>query len=136
MLRAKAETENVRKRSQRDVEAAHRYGLEKLVQNLLPVKDTIDMGLEASTEATDITAIKEGMALTTKIFEEFLGKLSVEVVNPGGQKFNPDFHEAMATESNAQFEDGMVVRVMQKGYLLNDRLIRPALVVVSKNKES
>ena len=136
LLRAKADTENVRKRGQRDVEAAHKYGLEKLIQSVLPVKDTIDMGLEAATEATDVGAIREGMALTGKIFEEFLEKLSVEAVNPIGQKFDPEFHQAMATEISIQYDEGMVIRVMQKGYLLNDRLIRPALVVVSKNEES
>ena len=132
LLRARAETDNVRKRGQRDVEAAHKFGLEKLVQSVLPVKDTMDMGLDAAREATDLEAIREGMDLTSKIFDEFLEKLSVQAVNPSGQKFNPDFHQAMTTESSTEHEDGTVIRVMQKGYLLNDRLIRPALVVVSK----
>ena len=135
LLRAKADTDNVRKRGQRDVEAAHRYGLEKLIQSVLPVKDTIDMGLEAASEATDIGAIREGMGLTGKIFEEFLEKLSVVAVNPIGEKFYPEFHQAMTTEISVQDDEGMVIRVMQKGYLLNDRLIRPALVVVSKKEE-
>ncbi len=132
VLRERAETENVRKRARRDVEAAHKYGLERLVQELLPVKDSMDMGLQAALGATEIEALTEGMALTAKMFDDFFGKLNVVAVEPVGERFDPEFHQAMTTEESREVEPGTVLSVMQKGYLLNDRLVRPALVIVAR----
>jgi molecular chaperone GrpE len=132
VLRARADVENIRKRAEKDVTAAHKYGLERLMQELLPVKDSMDMGLEATASSESIQPLREGMELTVKIFSDFFEKLNVRVIEPVGEKFDPEFHQAMMTEVSASIEEGHVIRVMQKGYLLNDRLVRPALVVVCK----
>ena len=132
LLRGRAEVDNIRKRAERDVEAAHKYGQERLAQDLLPVKDSIDMGLEAATNATDIEGLKEGMALTAMMFSDFFAKLQIRSIDPGGERFDPEFHQAMMTEEASDVEAGTVLRVMQQGYVLNDRLLRPALVVVAK----
>ena len=134
VLRARADVENVRKRAEKDIAAAHKYGLERLLQELLPVKDSIDMGLEATAASESIQPLREGMELTVKMFSEFFEKLNVQMVDPVNEKFDPEFHQAMMTEVSASTEEGYVLRVMQKGYLLNDRLVRPALVVVSKTE--
>ncbi|MGR8921165.1 MAG: nucleotide exchange factor GrpE [Gammaproteobacteria bacterium] len=131
VLRSRAEADNVRKRAERDVQAAHKYGLERLAQELLPVKDSLDLGLDAAATATDVEALREGMALTAKMFGDFFTKLDITVVDPAGARFDPEFHQAMTTEQSVEAEPGTVLRVMQKGYLLNDRLLRPALVVVA-----
>lgn len=134
-LRARAEAENTRKRAERDVEAAHKYGLEKLVGELLPVKDSMDMGLGAAETATDVATLREGMELTTKMLDDLFAKTGVRCVDPLGEPFDPDFHQAMTMEASAEVTPGTVLRVMQKGYLLNERLVRPALVVVAKAAE-
>ena len=135
ILRARADTENFRKRAARDVEAAHKYGLERLIGELLPVKDSVDMGLSAAHSATDVESLTEGMELTVKMFNDFLDKLGVTEIDPHGAPFDPDFHQAMTVEESAEAEPGTVLRVMQKGFLLNDRLVRPALVIVAKGVE-
>ena len=132
ILRVRAEMDNARKRAERDVEAAHKYGQERLVNELLPVKDSIDFGLDAAHAATDLDAIRQGMALTAKMFGDFLDKLSIKVVDPTGERFDPDRHQAMTMEETADAAPGTVLRVMQRGYVLNERLLRPALVVVAK----
>lgn len=132
MLRARAELENIRKRAQKDVEAAHKYGLERLVEALLPLKDSIDMGCDAAQSAQDVGSIREGLALTAKMAEQAFEKIGVKAVDPKGEKFNPDFHQAMLMEDSVDVEPGTVLRVMQKGYVLNERLVRPALVVIAK----
>ena len=132
ILRVRAEMDNARKRAERDVEAAHKYGQERLVNELLPVKDSIDLGLDAAHTATDLDAIRQGMALTAKMFSDFLDKLAIKVVDPSGERFDPDRHQAMTMEETADVAPGTVLRVMQRGYVLNERLLRPALVVVAK----
>ncbi len=132
LLRLRAEMDNVRKRAERDVEAAHKYGQERLLQELLPVKDSMDLGLDAAGSTSDIDSLREGMALTAKMFGDFFDKLSVKVLDPAGERFDPEFHQAMSTEESVEAEPGTVLRVMQKGYALNDRLVRPALVVVAR----
>ena len=131
-LRALAELENVRKRAEKDVESAHKFGVEKFVNELLPVKDSMDLGFDAANSADDIEALKEGMALTLKMFESALEKRGVVALDPVGENFDPEFHQAMTMEESVEVEAGKILRVMQKGYLLNDRLIRPAMVVVAK----
>ena len=132
VLRAQAEADNTRKRAERDVIAAHKYGLEKLTSELLPVKDSMDLGLSAATAAAEVESLTEGMELTVKMLDEFFAKTGIRAVDPLGERFDPDFHQAMTMEVSAESMPGTVVRVMQKGYVLHDRLIRPALVVVAK----
>ncbi len=131
-LRARAEVENIRKRAERDVTAAHKFGLERFVGDLLPIKDSMDLGYSALDSTTDIDAIREGMTLTAKIFDTALEKAGVVALDPVGEAFNPEFHQAMTMQPSSDAVPGTVLAVMQKGYLLNERLIRPAMVVVAK----
>ena len=132
LLLARAEMENSRRRSERDVESAHKYALEKFVRELLPVKDSLELGLAAATgEGAELDKLREGMELTLKMLGAALEKFGVKEVNPKGEKFNPERHQAMAMQESAASEPNTVLTVYQKGYLLNERLIRPAMVVVS-----
>lgn len=131
-LRARAEIDNARKRAQRDVEAAHKFGIEKLVDALIPVKDSLDLGLEAARTATDIKSLQEGMALTQQMFQGAFDKLGVTAVDPVGERFDPALHQAMMMEADAAAAPGTVLRVLQRGYRLHERLIRPAMVIVAK----
>ena len=132
LLRARAELDNVRKRAARDVESAHKYALERFVSELLPVKDSLELGLAAAEQAVDIASLREGVELTLKMFAAALDKCCVQAVEPVGEKFNPELHQAMTMEESREAEPGTVLTVVQKGYLLNDRLVRPALVIVAK----
>lgn len=132
MLRARAELDNVRKRAQRDVEAAHKYGVEKLVEALLPVKDSLDLGLDAAQATTDLQSLRDGMAMTLQLFDAALTRIGVETVGQAGVRFDPEQHQAMMMEPGEGTEAGTVLRVLQKGYRLSDRLVRPAMVVVAK----
>lgn len=132
VLRARAEVENIRKRAERDVTAAHKFGLERFVGDLLPIKDSMDLGYSALDTTTDIDAIREGMTLTAKMFDTALEKAGVVALEPIGEAFDPEFHQAMTMQPSSDAAPGTVLAVMQKGYLLNDRLIRPAMVVVAK----
>lgn len=134
-LRARAEVDNARKRAQRDVEAAHKFGIEKLVEALIPVKDSLDLGLEAAKTATDIKSLQEGMALTQQMFQAALDKLGVTAVDPEGARFDPALHQAMMMEAHPTAAPGTVLRVLQRGYCLHERLIRPAMVIVAKTPD-
>lgn len=131
LLSARAELENSRRRSEREVENAHKYALEKFVRELLPVKDSLELGLAATGEGAEFEKLREGMELTLKMLGAALEKFGVSEVNPKGAKFDPERHQAMAMQETADAEPNTVLTVYQKGYLLNDRLIRPAMVVVS-----
>jgi len=132
-LRTQAEMDNLRKRAERDVQNAHKFGVEKLVGELLPVMDSMEMGMSAVDSSDDATAkLVEGMELTLKMFVDALQKVGVTQVDPMGEVFNPEFHQAMSMVENPDAEPNTVIAVMQKGYLLNDRLVRPAMVVVAK----
>ena len=135
MLRARAELENVRKRAQRDVEAAHKYGVEKLIEALLPVKDSLDLGIDAARSAAEVASLRDGMEMTVQMFDSALSRLGVQVVAETGVRFDPEQHQAMMMEPSTTAEVGSVLRVLQKGYRLNDRLVRPAMVVVAKAPE-
>jgi molecular chaperone GrpE len=130
-LRAKAETENVRRRGQDDVAKAHRYGIEGFAGALLAVKDSLDAAL--TVENTSIESFKEGVELTARQLEAVFEKFAVTPIVPQGEKFDPHRHQAISQVESDQ-EPGTVVSVLQKGYLLNDRVLRPALVIVSKEK--
>ena len=133
LLRTRAEMENLRRRTQRDLENAHKYALEKFISELLPVKDSLEMGLDAAKQDNAaIDKLCEGTELTLNMLANALNKFNVVEINPKGEKFNPEHHQAMAMQPSAELEPNTVMVVMQKGYLLNDRLMRPAMVMVSK----
>jgi molecular chaperone GrpE len=132
-LRAAAELHNVRRRAEQDVEKAHKFALEKFAADLLMVVDSLERGLELSDPADEaIRPMREGMELTLKAFHDTLKRYQVEALDPHGEPFNPEQHQAMAMQASAGVEPGSVLKVFQKGYLLNGRLLRPAMVVVSK----
>lgn len=131
-LRAVAEMENLRRRNQRDLENAHKYALEKFAQELLPVIDSLEMGVAAAQdENTDVGKLREGTEMTLKMFETAIDKFGIKGVHPHGEVFNPEHHQAMTMVDSPEHAPNTVIDVMQKGYLLNDRLVRPAMVVVA-----
>ena len=132
-LRAKADAENVTRRAEKDVANARKFALERFVNELVPVIDSMELGLAAAmAEDSDITKIREGSELTLKMFLNAVEKFGVEPVDPQGEKFNPEFHQAMTMQETTECEPNMVLAVIQKGYTLQGRLVRPAMVVVSK----
>lgn len=132
MLRLQAEMENTRRRAERDVQAAHKFALEKFVNELLPVKDSLEMGEAAAVvENADVEKVREGIELTLKMMTDVMGKFGVAEVNPVGEPFNPDLHQAMSMQDAPNAKPNTVVTVYQKGYQLNERLVRPAMVVVA-----
>lgn len=132
-LRAVAETENIRKRAQRDVAAARKFALEKFASELLGVRDSLELGLAASEgEQTDAAQLAEGMKLTGRMLANAMEKFGIEVVNPQGEEFNPELHEAVSMQETDAQAANSVVSVMQKGYTLNGRVLRAAMVIVAK----
>jgi len=132
-LRAVADLQNVRRRADQDVEKAHKFALEKFANDLLPILDSLERGLELSDASDEaLRPMREGMELTLKMFSDTLKRYHLEAVDPHGQPFNAEHHQAMAMEESAEVEPNSVLKVFQKGYLLNGRLLRPAMVVVSK----
>ncbi len=132
-VRAQAELDNVRKRTARDVQNAHKFALEKFINELLPVLDSMELGITASADVQDTDSLREGMELTMKMFCSSLEKSGVIPVNPEkGDKFNPEQHEAVTMQEVEDADSGTVVMTLQKGYELNGRLVRPAMVIVAK----
>ena len=132
-LRLQAELENLRKRSERDLVQAHKFALEKFAAELLPVRDSLEMGIAAAAEeSASIEHLREGSELTLKMLTSALEKFNIKEINPLKEQFNPEYHEAMSMQERADVPPNTVVTVVQKGYLLNDRLIRPAMVIVSR----
>lgn len=129
-LRAVAEADNIRKRAARDVENARKYALENFGRDLLAVRDSLEMGLQAADNA-DVEALLEGKAATLKLLTTTLERFGIEEVDPLGEPFDPEFHEAMTMQPSTDAEPGSVLTVIQKGYSLNGRLLRPAMVVVA-----
>lgn len=125
-LRAASDLENYRKRAERDIEKAHKFAIEKFVKSLLPVIDSLEQAANI-----DDNEASEGLQLTLKLFLDTLSKNQVKEINPDGEAFDPSLHEAMSMIPQEGIEPGMIVSVFQKGYLLGDRVIRPARVVVS-----
>lgn len=133
LVRQKAEYENLQKRTERDIEKARKFALEKFANELLPIRDNLELGIEAASKAdTQVETVIEGMNLTDKAFVDVLNKFGIEEINPQDQKFDPEWHEAMAMQPIPDVEDNTVVIVHRKGYHLNERLLRPAQVVVAK----
>ncbi|RLA35797.1 MAG: nucleotide exchange factor GrpE [Gammaproteobacteria bacterium] len=132
LLRTRADMDNLRKRTARDLENAHKFSLERFAMELLPVRDSLELGLDAANaDGADVTKLREGSELTLKMLTTALEKSGIVEVVPEGEKFNPDLHQAMATQPSSEVDPGQVMTVYQKGYTLNDRLLRPALVIVS-----
>ncbi|PIJ52348.1 nucleotide exchange factor GrpE [Erwinia sp. OLTSP20] len=135
-LRAQAEIENIRRRTEQDVEKAHKFALEKFSNELLPVIDSLERALElADKENPELAAMIEGVELTLKSLLSAVRKFGVEVVGDTHVPFNPDVHQAMSMMESEEVEPNHVLMVMQRGYTLNGRLLRPAMVAVSKAKK-
>jgi molecular chaperone GrpE len=133
VVRMQAEMENTRKRLRQEADNARKFGQTSLIEELLPICDSMEMGLQAANEdGVEIGKIREGYALTAKMLTQMLGKFNVEVIDPVDEKFDPEKHQAMSMQEGTGKEANTVVHVMQKGYTLNSRLIRPALVMVAK----
>ena len=130
-LRAVADVENVRKRAQKDVEAAHRYGIDKLAAELLPVRDSLELAVENSHKA-DAQQLTAGSQATLKLLAKAFDKLNITELNPLGEPFDPAKHEAMLAQPSTTAEPNSVLQVVQRGYELNGRLLRPARVIVAK----
>jgi molecular chaperone GrpE len=137
LLRVKAEQENLRRRHEREVENAHKYALERFVQDLLPVIDSLEMGAEAAAgEGATLEKVREGTELTLKMLLSTIERFGIQAVHPEGEPFNPEYHQAMSLLESPEHAANTVMNVMQKGYTLNERLIRPAMVVVSKGSSA
>jgi molecular chaperone GrpE len=133
-LRAAAEMENVRKRAVRDVENARKYALENFGRDLLAVVDSLEMGLDAADNA-DAATLREGSEATLKLLSTTMERFGISVVDPEGEPFDPEFHEAMTMQPSDTAEPGSVLAVIQKGYSLNGRLLRPARVIVASEPD-
>jgi len=133
-LRAVADLDNVRKRAQRDIESASRYALDKFISELLPVKDSLELAVEnlQNHSATNIRALREGQEATLKLLNRVLEQAGVTEIDPEGEPFDPSRHEAMMAQDSKTAEPNSVLKVVQKGYELNGRLLRPARVIVAK----
>ncbi len=140
MLRSQAEMQNVRRRAEIDVEKAHKFALEKFVKELLPVADSLEKAVESTEGSEDagelVASIREGVEMTLNLFMNSLGKFNVEQLNPVGEPFDPQQHEAMSMVPSPDAEPNSIVAVVQKGYLLNGRVVRPAMVVVAKAEDA
>ena len=130
-LRAVAELDNVRKRAARDIESANRYGLERFAAELLPVKDSLEQAVQSAPKA-DVRTLVEGQAATLQLLSKALERLGVSLIDPHGEPFDPARHEAMMTQESTSAEPNSVLQVIQPGYELNGRLLRPARVIVAR----
>ncbi len=133
VLRTQAEMENLRRRTEKEVQDARKFALERFAKDLLVVLDSLELGIQAASgESPEVAKLREGSELTLKQFLSVLEKFNVAPIDAQGQKFNPELHQAMAIEPNTDVEPNTVLRVFQKGYTLNDRLLRPAMVVIAQ----
>ena len=132
MLRMQAEMENLRKRLLRDLEKSRKFALERILKDILQVRDSLELGLETDSASATAEQLREGQALTFKMLDKVLQDHDMELIDPVGEAFNPEFHQAMTVLPTEEFEDNSVMEVLQKGFKLHDRLIRPAMVVVSR----
>jgi len=133
IMRLKAEMENNRKRASRDIENAHKYALRNFAESLLPIVDSMEMGQQAAeADNANLSSIVEGTQLTMSMFIQVLEKHGLKQIDPVGEPFDPEQHQAISMVEDDKAEHNVVIKVMQKGFLLNDRLVRPAMVVVTK----
>ena len=137
LLRVQAEMQNLRRRTEQDIEKAHKYGQEKFSTELLSVMDNLERALDAASQHDDevVKAIYEGVDLTLKSFTDCFNKFAIESVDPLGEPFDPQLHQAMSMQDAPDAEPNTIISVMQKGYTLHGRVIRPAMVMVAKGKE-
>jgi molecular chaperone GrpE len=131
-LRSVADLDNYRKRMAREKDEAIRFANASFLERLIPILDNFELGLQAAKASGDQTAVVDGMSMVSRQLQDFLASCGIETIDATGQPFNPNIHEAIAQEENAEVEEGHVIRQVRKGYRLKDRLIRPANVVVSK----
>jgi len=134
-LRAQADAANVQRRAEQEIDKARKFALDRFVGELLPVVDNMERALSAATDSGAEASISEGLELTLKSFMDALKKTGVEIVDPQGEPFDPQLAQAMSMVENPDVEPNTVIAVMQKGYTLNGRLVRPAMVMVSKAAE-
>ena len=132
MLRMQAETENTRKRLTRELERSRMLALERVMKDLLDVRDSMERGLEVDRDNATVDSLLEGQALTLKMLGKVMSDHKLEVIDPTGEPFDPEQHEAMTVLPSAEHDENTVMEVIQKGYRLHDRLVRPARVVVSR----
>ena len=133
IIRLKAEMDNNRKRAGRDIENAHKYALRNFAESLLPIVDSMEMGQQAAeADNASLSSIVEGTQMTMSMFVQVLEKHGLKQIDPLGEPFDPEQHQAISMVEDDEAEHNVVIKVMQKGFLLNDRLVRPAMVVVSK----
>jgi molecular chaperone GrpE len=133
LLRAKAEQENLIRRHERELENAHKFALERFATDILAVRDSMELGLDAANnDGADVNSLRQGTELTLKLLSDVMEKFKIVQIDPNGEPFNPEFHQAMSTQPRDDVPPNTVIAVMQKGYTLNDRLIRPAMVMVSQ----
>jgi len=133
LLRTRAEMENLQRRQARELENAHKFALEGFARELLQVRDSLELGQEAAqAEGANLDKLREGTALTLKLMADTMAKFGIEPVDPEGQPFNPEFHQAMTMVPRDDVPPNTVVGVVQRGYMLNGRLMRPAMVMVSR----
>ncbi|PYE35307.1 molecular chaperone GrpE [Idiomarina fontislapidosi] len=134
VLRSQAEMENVRRRASQDVEKAHKFALEKFANELLTSVDNLERAMQAAdTDNAELKSFLEGIELTYKSLTSTLEKFGVKAVGEEGEVFNPDLHQAMSMQESAEHKNNTIIAVMQKGYELNGRLLRPAMVMVARN---
>ncbi|MBY8232691.1 nucleotide exchange factor GrpE [Vibrio fluvialis] len=133
VLRARAEVENMRRRSEQEIDKARKYALNRFVEELLPVLDNLERAIQAADGENEIVKpILEGVELTHKTFVDAVAKFGLKEINPEGEAFNPEFHQAMSIQESPDHQSNTVMFVMQKGYELNGRVVRPAMVMVAK----
>ncbi len=135
-IRTLAEMENLKKRVQKDLDDERKYGLTRFAKELLSVLDSLELGIQAASgDSPEVVKLREGSELTIKQFESVFAKFNIETVDPIGQAFNPELHQAMVMQPSSTVEPGHILAVFQKGYTLNGRLLRPAMVVVAKAED-
>ncbi len=135
VLRARAELENLQRRHERELENAHKFALERFASDILAVRDSMELGLDATNnEGADVNSLREGTKLTLKLLTDVMEKFQIAQIDPDGEPFNPEFHQAMSIQPRDDVPPNTVIAVMQKGYTLNGRLIRPAMVMVSQGE--
>ena len=135
LLRATAEIENIKKRSQKEVENAYKYSTESILQEIIPIYDSLSLSCNLSDEKITKEQLDQGNKLLLSMFQKIFEKNNIEEINPQGESFNPEFHQAISTIENNNEKNDKITEVVQKGYLLNNRVIKPALVIVIKNKQ-
>lgn len=133
LLRAKAEIENIKKRSSKEVENAYKYSIEALLQEIIPIYDSLSLSCKLSSDKTSKEQLEEGNKLLLSMFKQILEKNNIKEINPSEEMFNPEHHQAISTIENKDKKNDEIAEVVQKGYILNNRVIKPALVIVIKN---